>query len=204
MKSTDNEAYLRDFALHLIGKSEKPIEFYPPDYQQMAFLIDREIPKKADVSISFNQPCIWGPKSKELEETFEELSMMPGYSPIMMAKTGDKLGMNRVIYAREEPYRIIPGGPPVLVVDAVLIPINAILQTGKYVLNKINGRKNLPEEYLRAENDLKEKFLGKKGLEEMDLLIEEYNNLPTKDVYEFALELHAEETSNPPVWVPIP
>ncbi|MBU4300270.1 MAG: hypothetical protein KKB09_03530 [Nanoarchaeota archaeon] len=204
-RTTDNEKYLRDFVLHLVGKSKKPIEFYPPDYQQIAFLIDKEIPKKENVYIPFNQPCIWGPKSKELEETIEELSIMGCYSPIAMDRTNDKLGIKRVIYAREEHYRIMPVGPSIPVIDLFYIPANALWQTRKFLSNKINGRKNLPEEYARAEKELKEKYLGKIGLEEMDLLIEEYTNFPIKDIYKFAQETHLEENpSIQPVWVPIP
>lgn len=201
----DNGLYLKDFALHLVGKSEKPIAFYPPTYQQIAFLIDRGVSKIKKISIPFNQPCIWGPKSKELEEIIEDLSILGFYSPVLMEKTGDALGLERAIYAREEPYTIIHEGPPLGILEPVIIGINAATQAKRYLSNKIHGKKNLPDEYIRAEKELKEKFLGKTGLKEMDILIEELTQLPKREIYELASEIYLEENpSKMPVLVTVP
>jgi|GEM_PF-1941590 len=190
VNQADNERYLKAFALHLVGESEKPLEFYPPTYQQIALLLDGSIEKKENVFIPFNQPCIWGPKSKELEEVVWTFSHMPDL--IEMEQCGAPIGLGRIISAQEEPYdfyiSIPPRSGPVLsiVYIAYGLTIHIPLETKKYLSNKVQGKKNLPDEYLRAEKELEEKFLGKTGLEDMNNLIYELNNTPTKEVYEWA------------------
>lgn len=175
--------------LHLLRSADKPLLRYPPDYQQLAFLVDRSIRKKnPEAKIKFDKSLLGNPFSTDVENNVTNFAILE-----LIETKIDKKHMTPLesLSTTERPYF----DNPVMLNPIFSIPF-ILLETARYASNKIRGKKNLPIEYKRAEKELKENFLGQEGLKEMERLAKKYAQTSLPELYAQALALHEKETSS--------
>lgn len=182
--------YVEAFMLYLLESADRPVSYYPHDYQKIAFLVDRNIKNKKDPDAKINfDVSWWGPHSTELKSTITTLACIE----LVKIQSDKNYTLQKAISPQEIKYFDLFNDP--IMHNPFLVLPYIVAETTKYFSNKVRGKKNLPFIYKRAKKQLKEKFLGKDGVKEMESLVKTFSQTPIKDVYEQAKEIYNKEIS---------
>lgn len=187
-----NDRYIQDVILQILKNSKEPIFEKPPNIQQMSLIVDRNIEKKEKVEIEFDG-FFMAPRSSKVNGAIE--SLLFDYPPVIhleTMRTKESAVPKKIIDAHEKPY-FRTGERPPTIFEPFLIVIEKAFQTSKYMSDSLTGGRNLPPEYLLAEIELEEKFLGKKGLEQMNEEIKKCLQLSERELYTQSHKIYFEE-----------